>query len=53
VHGVGLREVVIDAVEEVFFVALVVEDGELGRVEKAAQASSRKIPAMRSALKTP
>ena len=34
--GVGRREAVVDAVEEVLFVALVVEDGELRRIEKAA-----------------
>ena len=36
VDRVGLGEAVIDAVEEVLLVALVVEDGELGRIEKAA-----------------
>ncbi len=33
---VGRREGVVDAVEEVLLVALVVEDGELRRIEEAA-----------------
>ena len=36
VNGVGGGEGVVDAVEDVLFVALVVEDGELGGIEKAA-----------------
>src|SRR5580698_6526103 len=36
VHGVDAGEVVVDAVEEVLFVALVMEDDELGRIEEAA-----------------
>jgi hypothetical protein len=35
-NGIGGCEAVIDAVEEVFLVALVVEDGEFGRIEKAS-----------------
>ena len=35
-HGVGLRKAVIDTVEEILLVALVVEDGELRRIEKAS-----------------
>ena len=34
--GVGRWKAVVDAVEEVLFVALVVEDGELRRIEEAA-----------------
>ena len=36
VDGVGLREAVVDAIEDILLVALVVEDGELGRIEEAA-----------------
>ena len=34
--GIGLREAVIDAIEKVLLIALVVEDGELGRIEETA-----------------
>ncbi len=34
-HGVGVGDFEIDAVKCIFFVALVVEDAELGRIEKA------------------
>ena len=34
--GVWLGELAVDAVEDVLLVALVVEDGELGRIEEAA-----------------
>ena len=36
VDGIGRRQGVIDAVEDILLVALVVEDSELGRIEKAA-----------------
>src|SRR5580698_2216421 len=36
VNRVGLRETVVDAIEEVFLVAFVMENDELGRIEKAA-----------------
>ena len=36
VHGIGWRKAIVDAVEYVLFVALIVENGELGRIEKAA-----------------
>jgi hypothetical protein len=36
VYGVGRGELAVDAVEDIELVALVVEDGELGRVEEAA-----------------